>query len=107
MLQTAEIQKRFMSVQQTVNQAEQVCQSDGSVPSEIRDCIHKIAEQAGQMQSVMQSNDQSRMIQAIDDLEAMGDEAKRVCTSTRPSPQVQSIVVRVHDELSNLKHQLH
>ena len=107
MLQTAEIQKRFMSVQQTVNQAEQVCQSDGSVPSEIRDCIHKIAEQAGRMQGVMQSDDQSRMIQAIDDLEAMGDEAKRVCTSTRPSPQVQSIVVRVHDELSNLKHQLH
>ncbi len=107
MLQTAEIQQRFMNVQQVVNQAEQVCQSDQSVPSEIRDCIHKIAEEAGRAQSVMQSNDQSSMIQCIDDLEAMGDEAKRVCTSTKPSPQVQSVVVRVHDELSNLKHQLH
>lgn len=107
MLQTAEIQQRFMNVQQVVNQAEQVCQSDGSVPSEIRDCIRKIAEEAGRAQSIMQSNDQSSMIQAIDDLEAMGDEAKRVCTSTRPSPQVQSVIVRVHDELSNLKHQLH
>ena len=67
----------------------------------------KIAEEAGRAQSVMQSNDQSSMIQAIDDLEAMGDEAKRVCTSSRPSPQVQSVIVRVHDELSNLKHQLH
>ena len=58
-------------------------------------------------QRVMQSNDQSDIIQCIDDLEAIGDEAKRACTSTRPSPQVQSVVVRVHDELSNLKHQLH
>lgn len=107
MLQTAEIQKRFSHVQQVVNQAEQVCQSDRSVPNEIRDCIHKIAEEASRVEGVMQSNDQLNMIQAIDDLEAMGDEAKRVCTSTRPSPQVQSVVVRVHDELSNLKHQLH
>ena len=107
MLQTAEIKQRFSQVQAVVNQADQVCQSDRNVPSEIRDCIHKIAEQASRAQNVMQSNDQLNMIQAIDDLEAMGDEAKRVCSSTRPSPQVQSVVVRVHDELSNLKHQLH
>ncbi len=32
MLHTAEIQQRFKSIQQVVNQAEQVCQSDQSVP---------------------------------------------------------------------------
>jgi len=107
MLQTTEIQQRFSHVQQVVNQAEQVCQSDQSVPSEIRDCIHKIAQEASRMEGVMQSSDQADMIDAIDNLEAMGDEAKRVCSSARPSPQVQSVIVRVHDELSNLKHQLH
>jgi Zn-dependent oligopeptidase len=107
MLQTAEIQQRFSHVQQVVNQAEEVCRNDQSIPSEIRDCIQKIAQETGRAESVMQSNDQSTMIQCIDDLEAMGDEAKRVCTTTRPSPQVQSVVVRVHDELSNLKHQMH
>lgn len=107
MLQTAEIQKRFSQVRQVVNQARDVCRNDRGVPTEIRDAIQKIADEAERAQSVMQSSDQSTMVRAIDDLEAMGDEAKRVCTATRPSPQVQSVVVRVHDELSNLKHQLH
>jgi hypothetical protein len=107
MLQPSEIQQRFSHVQQVVNQAEEVCRNDQSVPNEIRDCIQKLAHETDRAQSVMQSNDQSDMVQCIDDLEAIGDEAKRVCTSTRPSPQVQSVVVRVHDELSNLKHQLH
>ena len=107
MLQPSQIQQRFKQVQQVVNQAEEVCRNDQSVPSEIRDCIQKLAQETDRAQSVMQSNDQSDMVQCIDDLEAIGDEAKRVCTSTRPSPQVQSVVVRVHDELSNLKHQLH
>jgi len=107
MLQPTEIKQRFSHVQQVINQAEQVCRDDQSVPSEIRDCIQKLAHETDLAQSVMQSNDESSMIQCIDDLEAIGDEAKRVCTSTRPSPQVHSVVVRVHDELSNLKHQLH
>lgn len=107
MLQTAEIQKRFNHVQQVVNQAEEVCRNDRSIPTEIRNCIQKIADETHRAERVMQSNDQTTMVQCIDDLEEMGDEAKRACMSARPSPQVQSVVVRVHDELSNLKHQLH
>jgi len=107
MLQRTEIQQRFSHVQQVVNQAQEALRNEQSVPNEIRDCIQKLADETDRAQSVMQSNDESNMIQCIDDLEAIGDEAKRVCTSTRPSPQVQSVVVRVHDELSNLKHQLH
>lgn len=107
MLQRSDIQQRFSHVQQVVNQAQQTLKDDQSVPSEIRDCIQKLADETDRAQSVMRSNDESDMIQCIDDLEAIGDEAKRVCTSTRPSPQVQSVVIRVHDELSNLKHQLH
>jgi hypothetical protein len=37
----------------------------------------------------------------------MGDEAKRMVRSGQPSPQVASVVTRVHDVLSDLKHQLH
>lgn len=107
MLHTSDIQQRFSHVQQVVNQAQQALRDDQDVPSEIRDCIQKLADETDRAQAVMRSNDESNMIQCIDDLEAIGDEAKRVCTSTRPSPQVQSVVIRVHDELSNLKHQLH
>ncbi|WP_020655173.1 hypothetical protein [Massilia niastensis] len=107
MLQPAEIKQRFSQVQQVVNQAESVCQSDQSIPSEIRDCIHKLADETGRAQSVMQSNQESDIIECIDNLEAIGDEAKRVCRSAQPSPQVASMVMRVHDELSDFKHKLH
>lgn len=107
MLQAAEIQQRFSHLQQTVNQAEDACRNDQSIPNEIRDCIQKLARETGRAQSVMQSNDESNIVQCIDQLESIGDEAKRVCRSAQPSPQVQSMVMRVHDELSDFKHQLH
>ncbi|SFD54512.1 hypothetical protein [Massilia yuzhufengensis] len=107
MLQTAEIQQRFSQIQQTINQAEEVTRNDQGAPSEIRDCIQKIAREMPNAQRVMQSNDQSRMVECIDKLEEMGDDAKRLCRSAQPSPQVASVVTRVHDVLSDLKHQLH
>lgn len=107
MLQRAEIEQRFSQVRQVVNQAEEACRSNQDVPTEIRDCIDKLARETGRAQNLMGSSDQSGMIECIDALEAIGDEAKRVCKNVHPSPQVQSMVMRVHDELSNLKHQLH
>jgi len=107
MLQAAEIQQRFSQIQQTINQAEEVTRNDRDAPEEIRDCIQKIAHEMPQAQRVMQSNDQSDIIACIDRLEEMGDEAKRMCRTSQPSPQVTSVVTRVHDVLSDLKHQLH
>jgi len=107
MLQTAEIQQRFSQIQQTVNQAEEVTRNDQGAPAEIRDCIQKIAQEMPNAERVMRSNDQSRIVECIDRLEEMGDDVKRMCRSAQPSPQVASVVTRVHDVLSDLKHQLH
>jgi ABC-type transporter Mla subunit MlaD len=108
MLQANEIQQRFTQIQQTIRDAEQVCQSEHDAPNEIRDAIQKLSRESEQAQSVMQSNDQQRMVQCVDSLESISDEAKR---ASRSNPQMaqplQAAVMRVHDELSNLKHQLH
>jgi len=107
MLQPAEIQQRFSQIQQTINQAEEVTRNDQGAPSDIRDCIQQIAHEMPEAQRVMQSNDQTRIVQCIDRLEEMGDQAKRMVRNSQPSPQVASVVTRVHDVLSDLKHQLH
>lgn len=107
MLQPAEIQQRFSQIQQTVNQAEEVTRNDQGAPAEIRDCIQKIAHEMPNAEQVMRSNDQSRIVECIDRLEEMGDDVKRMVRSSQPSPQVASVVTRVHDVLSDLKHQLH
>jgi hypothetical protein len=108
MLQANEIQQRFTHIQQTIKEAEQVCRSEQDAPNEIRDCIQKLAQESRQAQSVIQSNDQQRVVQAVDDLESLSDEAKRVSRSLPSIPaQLESAVSRVHAELSQLKHQLH
>jgi methyl-accepting chemotaxis protein len=107
MLQAREIQQRFSTIQQTIKDAEQAVRS-GDAPDELKNCIEKMARESQQAQQVMQSQDQQRMVECVDNLESMGDEAKRITRSASTmSPQLQSAVTRVHDELSNLKHQLH
>jgi methyl-accepting chemotaxis protein len=108
MLQANEIQQRFTHIQQTIGEAEQACQKSQDTPPEIRDCIQKISREVQQAQSVIQSNDQQRIIQTVDSLEDMGDEAKRISRSMpKMPPDVEQAVSRVHAELSDFKHKLH
>ena len=81
MLQANEIQQRFTHIQQTIQEAEQACKQAGDAPDEIRNVIDKLSREAKQAQSVMQSNDQQRIQQCVDNLEDMGDEAKRISRS--------------------------
>ena len=108
MLQSSEIQKRFSSIQQAIGQASQTLQSESSIPMELKECIQRLDRETSAAQQVIQSQDESRIRQCVDDLESIGDEAKRVCrTQGAVNPQVAAVVTRVHDELSDLKHQLH
>lgn len=108
MMQANEIQQRFTSIQQAISMASQSCQSEPSAPAELRDFIQRLDRESGEAVSVMQSNDESRIRQCVEQLENLGDEAKRVCrTDTQMAPQLKEAVMRVHDELSDLKHQLH
>ena len=108
MLQANEIQQRFSSIEQAIGQATQACQSASNAPPQLKDCIDRLGRQSGAARQVLQSSDQQRIVQCVDDLEMIGDEAKRVCrTQGQVEPRLQEAVTRVHDELSDLKHQLH
>jgi pyrroline-5-carboxylate reductase len=108
MLQANEIQQRFTHIKQTIGEAEQACQKSQDTPNEIRDVIQKISREVQQAQNVMQSNDQQRIMQCVDSLEDMGDEAKRISRSMPKMPaDVEAAVTRVHAELSDFKHKLH
>jgi uncharacterized coiled-coil DUF342 family protein len=108
MLQANEIQQRMNHIQQTIGQAEQACMSAADTPPELRACIQKLAEESKQVDRMLQSNDQARIIECVDRLEDMGDDAKRLSRSdAHISPQVETAVTRVHAELSELKHKMH
>lgn len=108
MMQTNEIKQRFSMIEQAIGQAAQACSAERNVPSELRDCIDKLDRQSDLAKEVIQSDDQMRIRKVVDDLEQLGDRAKQVCGSgAKLTAQMKNAVLRVHDELSQLKHQLH
>lgn len=108
MLQANEIQQRFQAIEQAIGEAAQACSSERDVPNELRDCIQKLDQQSDMAKEVIQSRDELRIQKMVDDLEQLGDRAKQVCSSAaKVTPQIKNAVMRVHDELSHLKHQLH
>jgi len=108
MMQSSEIQQRFNSIEQAIGQAAQTCFNEASTPPQLKDCIQKLDRQSSMAREVIQSQDESRIRQCVDDMEMLGDEAKRVCkTDAHVTPRVKEAVIKVHDALSALKHQLH
>ncbi len=108
MFQANEIQQRFSRIEQAIGQAAQTAINEVGTPPQLRDCIQKLDRQSSLAKQVIQSQDESRIRQAVDDLEMLGDEAKRVCKNDmQVTPRLKDAVARVHDELSDLKHQLH
>ena len=108
MLQQNEIQQRFSHLQQTLGEAEQAMKQSQDAPSEVRDCIDKLVRESRQAESVIQSNDPQRITECVDNMEAMGDEVKRVSRSLPQMPaHLEAVVTRVHAELSDFKHKMH
>jgi uncharacterized coiled-coil DUF342 family protein len=108
MLQSSEIQQRFSTIQQSIQQATQACQSSSNVPTNIQDCIQQLGSESSSAQQVLQSQDQQQIVQCIDKLEQLGDRARDACQQAQNvNGQLKQAVMQVHSELSNLKHQLH
>jgi len=108
MLQANEITQRFQHLQTTIDEAQRACKESQDTPQEVRSCIERISQEYQQAQPVIASNDQARIIAAVDKLEDMGDEVKRLSRSSPQMPaQLEAAVTRVHAELSDFKHKLH
>jgi septation ring formation regulator EzrA len=108
MLQQNEIQQRFSHLQQTIGEAEQACRTSQDKPAQLCETIEKLARETKQAKQVIDSNDPSRIVECVDNLEALGDEIKRVSRSDPQMPaQLEQVATRVHAELSDFKHKLH
>ena len=108
MLRASEIQQRISHIQQTIGQAEQACMASQDTPPALKACIQKMARDVQEVNEVIKTSDEARIIECVDNLEDMGDDAKRLSRSeARISPQLETAVLKVHAELSELKHKLH
>lgn len=109
-MQVSEIKQRFNRFEQCVQDAKQACEHDSNVPSQLVDNIRDLdREVRGAHDMVSNARQESdELVQCIDRLEEMGDNAKRACqAATNISQDTQDAVLDLHKEISTLKHQLH
>lgn len=109
MMQANEVRQRFTKIEETIHQATQACQRAGSVSTELKTSIQQLDERSGQAhEELKQTQDEDSIRQCVDELEQLGDQAKDACERAGDVDQdVKKAVLQAHQELSELKHQLH
>lgn len=109
-MQFNDVKQRIDRVEQCADEAERAVQA-GSVPNELRQSVDAMHQQARQAQqacgSQQQQGDESRLRDAVMQLEQAGDRAMQACRNAgKVDPQVQQAIQRAHEEASNLKKQI-
>lgn len=109
MMQANEVRQRFIKIEQTIHQASQACQRAESVSPDLKDSIQQLDQRSEQVgQELKQTQDEDSIRQCVDELEQLGDRAKDACERSQNLDQnVKKAVLQAHQELSELKHQLH
>ncbi len=108
MLQASEIQQRFTTIRRTIGEAERASESAADTSPQLRAYLHKLADEARSADAIIRGSEQERIVECIDRLEDMGDEARRLSRSDEHmTASLETAVSKVHAELSQLKHQLH
>lgn len=110
MMQANEVQQRVSQIKQTISKASQACDSAGeSVPADLKKSIQQLGKRSDQAsETLKQSSDEESIRQCVDELEELGDQAKTACeNSANVDQNLKDAVMKAHQELSQLKHQVH
>ena len=108
MMQVKEVARRFGAIEHAIGLAAQLCGKQQGMPMDLKDCINQLDQQKSAVRQAIDTQDDARIRQAVDQMESLGDRAKRACgTASSVTPEMKSAVLKVHDELSDLKHQMH
>ncbi len=110
MMRIEEVRQRFNQIEQTIHEASQACERAGEgVPMDLKNSIQKLDQRSSQVrEELQQAQNEDKVIQCVDELEELGDNAKAACEKGgNVDQQLKQAVMQAHEELSNLKHQLH
>jgi hypothetical protein len=103
------VKARFAELVPSINHAAQVCEAEGSVPRELAESIADLARGFEQGRKwIGKSMDEQAVHRWIDDLEEKSDVVLRACeTSGGISRELKTAVFVAHNQISELKHQIH
>lgn len=103
-----QLKQRFDRVERAIGEASQACSAERNLPGELRDCIHKLDRQADKVQQQGAALDAVALSRMVEELGVLGERARRVCVNVPTlTAQMKSAVLHVHEELQELKRDLH
>jgi hypothetical protein len=107
-MQANQVKSEFPSIKRSVGEAAQLCQTTGDVPENVRTALSQLNRQTDEASNFLEreTNDE-KILQCIDELEELGDQAKNACRSSQVSEQVADAVIKAHDAISDLQRRLH
>jgi hypothetical protein len=106
-VQHEEIQERLGFIDRTIFHAIRACDSDTSVPEEMRDYVEQLGQRSRQAQCALRAQDEGSVRQSVDDLARISDQAQnRIHPADGMNYDLKSAVILTHIELSALLHQL-
>jgi len=109
MMQANEVRERFNQIEQTIHQATEACQRSDSVSGELKNSIQQLDQRSEKARDELkQTEDENSIRQCVDELEELGDRAKSACQGAgNVDEALKNAVLQAHQELSDLKRQLH
>lgn len=113
-MQAEQLKQSIHRIEECADDAKRAVQQQASIPSDLRDCVNQLHDQAKQAQQQVDSGQQQQgqsqdgLRQALMQMEQTGDRAMQACRQAGNSvdPQTQQSVKRLHDEVSSLKKQI-
>ncbi|GAB2871469.1 hypothetical protein GCM10027277_45870 [Pseudoduganella ginsengisoli] len=103
-----QLKQRFDRVERAIGAASQACSAERNLPGELRDCIHKLDRQADKVIQGSAALDAAALTRMVEELGVLGERARRVCVNVPTlTAQMKSAVLHVHEELQELKRDLH
>ena len=109
-MQNEQMRQTAERIEQCADDALQAVQRAGDgTPDELRSCVKQMHQEARELRDVArQAGDQQQFAGRVERLEQTGDRAKQACrkAGSQIDPQLQSAVMRAHDEISSFKKQM-
>lgn len=111
-MQSEQLKQNIHRIEECADEAKRCVQQQASIPSELRDCVNNLHDQAKQVQQQVDSGQQQAgqdtIRQAVMQMEQTGDRAMQACrqAGSNIDQQTQQSVQRLHDEVSSLKKQI-